>query len=84
MNSQRTYKNRLCRNQKMTTAIAIKYIDGIAIANDSQGTLDDGSISESPITKVFKINENMGLGGSGKTHHIDKLIKHFKKFPIIG
>jgi Ni2+-binding GTPase involved in maturation of urease and hydrogenase len=26
----------------------------------------------------------MGLGGSGKTHLIDKLIKDFKKFPIIG
>ncbi len=65
----------------MTTSIAIKYIDSIAIASYSQGALDDGSISESPITKVFKINENMGLGGSGKTHHIDKLIKHFKKIP---
>ena len=84
MNSQRTYKNRLRRNQKMTTTIAIKCFDGIAIANDCQRTLDNGTISESPITKVFKINENMGLGGSGKTYHIDKLIKHFKKFPIIG
>jgi 20S proteasome alpha/beta subunit len=84
MNLREHIENRLRRNQKMTTTIAIKCIDGIAIANDSQRTLDDGTISESPITKFFKINENMGLGGSGKTHHIDKLIKDFKKLLIIG
>jgi 20S proteasome alpha/beta subunit len=73
-------ENDLNKNQKMTTGIAIKCKDGIVLASDSQGTINDSM--KKTIDKVFEIKIYMGLVGARKDHHVRELVRYFENIPV--
>jgi proteasome beta subunit len=70
-------KNFPYQKPKMTTALAIKCNEGIVLASDTQGTLKDIKIE---VTKIYKINNSMGLVGAGYEEQITELVEHLQKY----
>ena len=67
-------------NKPMTTVVAIKSSDGIILASDSQGT--NNTIKDLEISKIFRINDSIGVGAAGDIGHIRVLIDKLKLCPI--
>jgi 20S proteasome alpha/beta subunit len=64
-------------NKPMTTVVAIKSSDGIILASDSQGT--NNTIKDLEISKIFRINDSIGVGAAGDIGHIRVLIDKLKE-----
>ncbi|HSA75116.1 MAG TPA: hypothetical protein VLE21_02900 [Candidatus Nitrosocosmicus sp.] len=60
----------------MTTVLSIKSKDGIILASDSQGT---SSKIKTPVKKVFKINNHVGIGASGDSSQIELFVDELKQ-----
>ncbi|MGC2425841.1 MAG: hypothetical protein WA421_02295 [Nitrososphaeraceae archaeon] len=56
----------------MTTVVAIKSDDGIILAGDSQGS--NNTMKDLDISKLFPINDSIGVGAAGDIGHIRVLI----------
>lgn len=67
-------------SESLTTALAIKCNEGIVFASDSQSTYDYKKSKSLGISKIFKINNNTGLTGSGDSLHINIVADALKKF----
>lgn|GEM_PF-1286487 len=67
----------------MTTVVGIKSVDGIILASDSQGTSSGDGMKDLEISKIFQINESIGVGAAGDVGQIrvlvDELKKHFER-----
>jgi 20S proteasome alpha/beta subunit len=66
--------------EPLTTALAIKCNEGIVFASDSQSTSDFKKSKTRGISKIFKINNNTALTGSGDSLHINIVASELKKF----
>lgn len=64
--------------QDMTTVIAIKSIDGIVIASDSQSTSMPYA-KNLEVSKIFKINNSIGIGTAGDENNIKILVESLKQ-----
>ena len=64
----------------MTTVVAIKSDDGIILAGDSQGS--NNTMKDLDISKLFPINDSIGVGAAGDIGHIRVLIDKLKLCPI--
>jgi 20S proteasome alpha/beta subunit len=64
-------------NKTMTTVVAIKSSDGIILASDSQGT--NNTMKDLEISKIFRINDSIGVGAAGDIGHIGVLIDKLKE-----
>ena len=60
----------------MTTVLSIKSKDGVILASDSQGT---SSKIKTPVKKVFKINNHVGIGASGDSSQIELFVDELKQ-----
>lgn len=66
--------------QAMTTVVGIKSTDGIVLSSDSQWT--SYPIKDFAISKIFRINDSMGLGVSGTSFYIKILVEELQKIII--
>jgi 20S proteasome alpha/beta subunit len=64
-------------NKPMTTVVAIKSSEGIILASDSQGTYN--TMKDLEISKIFHINDSIGVGAAGDIGHIRVLIDELKQ-----
>ena len=73
------YINLLKKNKEkqLTTIVGIKCKDGVVLSSDSQASGE--RIKSLGVSKIFKINENIGFGCAGKEIHIKKLVKEIEK-----
>lgn len=62
--------------ESMTTVLAIKSKDGIILASDSQGT---ASKIKTTIKKLYKINNQVGIGASGDSSQIELYVDELKQ-----
>ena len=60
----------------MTTVLAIMSKDGIILASDTQGT---SSKIKTTIKKVFKINNQVGIGASGDSSQIELFVDELRQ-----
>lgn len=67
--------------EPLTTILAIKCPDGIVMASDSQATVRDKTKTLG-VTKIFNVNNFMGVGGSGDADNVELFVKNLiGKFP---
>ncbi len=59
-------------HENMTTIIGIKCKDGIVIASDSQAS---SQMKNMQVSKIFKINDNIGIGTAGSERSIKILVE---------
>jgi hypothetical protein len=65
----------------LTTIMAIKCHDGIVMASDSQAT-QKVRTKTLGVTKIFNVNNFMGVGGSGDADNIELSVGHLtQEFP---
>lgn len=62
--------------KSMTTALAIKCIDGIVLASDSQSSTGTTKLT---VAKIHKIKSNLGLVGAGDFAQVIDLVNFLKK-----
>src|ERR1700730_1867055 len=68
--------------EPLTTIVAIKCPDGIVMASDSQATVRAEKAKTLGVTKIFNINNFIGVGGSGDADNIILFVEHLtKEFP---
>jgi 20S proteasome alpha/beta subunit len=65
------------KEKQLTTIVGIKCKDGVVISSDSQASGE--VIKNLGVSKIFKINNNIGLGCAGTASHIKKLVKEIEK-----
>lgn len=61
--------------EPLTTILAIKCPDGIVMASDSQATVRDKTKTLG-VTKIFNVNNFMGVGGSGDADNVKLFVKN--------
>jgi 20S proteasome alpha/beta subunit len=64
-------------DKKMTTVVGIKSSNSIIISSDSQGTND--SMKSLEISKIFQINESIGVGLAGDIGYINTVVDTLKE-----
>jgi 20S proteasome alpha/beta subunit len=62
--------------EPLTTIAAIKCTDGIVMASDSQATVRDDKTKILGVTKIFNINNFMGVGGSGDADNVKLFVEN--------
>jgi 20S proteasome alpha/beta subunit len=66
----------------LTTIVAIKCPDGIVMASDSQATQKVKTTKTLGVTKIFNVNNFMGVGGSGDADDTILFVDHLRQeFP---
>jgi 20S proteasome alpha/beta subunit len=63
--------------KSMTTIITIKWSNDIVIISDSQAT--SNSTKNTQVSKIFKINDSIGMGTAGDERHIRVLVNDFQE-----
>ncbi|HKR74272.1 MAG TPA: hypothetical protein VJR94_09190, partial [Candidatus Nitrosocosmicus sp.] len=60
----------------MTTVLAIMSKDGIILASDTQGT---SSKIKTTLKKIYKINNQVGIGASGDSSQIELFVDELRQ-----